>query len=68
MFQVRVADLASIVERLELAGHSLYAAPREAWRRWGDREGGRREIVVQDPDGYLVMLAQNLGERALSDA
>jgi hypothetical protein len=68
MFQVSVGDVSGLVERLERAGHSLYCGPRDAWRRWGDREGGRREIVVQDPDGYLIMLAQNLGERPLSNA
>lgn len=68
MFQVFVARLAEIEAALAQAGQSLYAGPREVWRRWGDREGGKREIVVQDPDGYLVMLAEDLGERPLPDA
>ena len=38
---------------------------REVWRRYGDIEGGRREIFVLDPDGYLVMLARDLGTRPL---
>lgn len=66
MFQVFVERLADIEVRLKRAGRPLYAGAREVWRRWGDREGGKREIVVQDPDGYLVMLAEDLGERPLS--
>lgn len=66
MFQVFVADLAPIAAALATAGVRLTAGPREVWRRWGDREGGKREIVVQDPDGYLVMIAEDLGERPLS--
>ena len=66
MFQVFVDDLQDIQAVLRPTGQPLYAGPREVWRRWGDREGGKREIVVQDPDGYLVMLAQNLGERPLA--
>jgi len=31
----------------------------------GDRESGQQEVFGQDPDGYLLMLAQNVGERAL---
>jgi hypothetical protein len=31
----------------------------------GDREAGQREVFVQDPDGYLVMIAHDLGERPL---
>ena len=66
MFQVYVDGLPEIAEALTRSGHPLVAGPREVWRRWGDREGGKREIVVQDPDGYLVMLAEDLGERPLS--
>jgi hypothetical protein len=39
---------------------------RDVWRRIGDRIGGQREIFLQDPDGYLVMVAQDLGERPLA--
>jgi catechol 2,3-dioxygenase-like lactoylglutathione lyase family enzyme len=66
MFQVYVDELQDILAALTQKGCALYAGPREVWRRWGDREGGKREIVVQDPDGYLVMLAQDLGERPLA--
>ncbi len=66
MMQIYIDDLDRIMARLSKAGWPLYAGPREVWRRWGDREGGKREIFVQDPDGYLVMLAEDLGERPLS--
>ncbi len=33
----------------------------------GDRMGGQQEFLVQDPDGYLVMVAQRIGERPLED-
>ncbi|GMG82757.1 VOC family protein [Paralimibaculum aggregatum] len=65
MFQIAVAGLEPIIGRLEQAGWPLHAGPREAWRRIGDREGGRREIAVLDPDGYLLMLAEDLGSRPL---
>lgn len=65
MFQIGVDDLAAVEKALAAAGWPLYASPREVWREVGDRESGSREIFVQDPDGYLVMLAEDLGERAL---
>ena len=65
MFQLEVASVAEIVAALAAASWPLHNGPREVWRRWGDREGGRREIAVQDPDGYLVMVAERLGERPL---
>ena len=66
MFQVYVADLAKMMTALATARWPLHGGPREVWRRWGDREGGQREIFVQDPDGYLIMVAETLGERSLS--
>jgi catechol 2,3-dioxygenase-like lactoylglutathione lyase family enzyme len=67
MFQVYVDNLAQVAEALSAGGWPLYAPIREVWRRWGDREGGQRELFVQDPDGYLIMVAQHIGERPLSD-
>jgi len=66
MFQVYVDDIDAVSAALAAEGIKLYAGPREVWRSYGDREGGQREIFVQDPDGYLVMIAQNIGERLLS--
>ncbi len=67
MFQIYVEALAPIVDALAASGRSLYAPIREVWRRWGDREGGQRELFVQDPDGYLIMVAEHIGERPLAD-
>jgi hypothetical protein len=67
MFQVYVADIGPIQRSLEMVGWPLYAGPRDVWRVVGDREAGQREIFVLDPDGYLVMLAHDLGERPLSE-
>ena len=47
-------------------GDQLTPAEREIWRRTGDVESGQREVFVQDPDGYLLMLAQNIGTRPIS--
>ncbi|MGH7155209.1 MAG: bleomycin resistance protein [Acetobacteraceae bacterium] len=65
MMQVYVDDLEPIRAALAAAGWPLYLAPREIWRRTGEREGGQREMFVQDPDGYLLMIAQMIGERAV---
>ncbi len=67
LFQVFVDDTRPIVTRLAERGVPLHTGPRDVWRRYGDREGGKREIAVQDPDGYLVMLAADLGERPLPE-
>lgn len=67
MFQVYVDNLDEIQSTLKRAKIDLHTGPRETWRNWGDREGGAKEIFVQDPNGYLLMIAQHIGERPLSD-
>jgi len=65
MLQVNVDSIEPIQRSLEAAGSPLYAGPREVWREVGGRQIGQREIFVLDPDGYLVMVAHDLGERPL---
>ena len=63
--QVYLRDVDAVAARVVAAGVRFYVEPREKWRDWGDRLGGQREFLVQDPDGYLVMVVQRLGERPL---
>ncbi|KQT53643.1 glyoxalase [Methylobacterium sp. Leaf456] len=62
-FQIMVDRLAPILTALDAARWPLFEAPSEAWYRIGPMEGGQRECLVQDPDGYLVRLAESLGQR-----
>ena len=68
MFQIYVASIEPIVAALAAAKWPLYRPPRDQWRRIGDREGGQREFFVQDPDGYLIMVAHDLGDREIGRA
>ena len=65
--QVYVADVDAMAQAMIAAGVPFYVGLREKWRDWGDRLGGQREFLVQDPDGYLVMVVQRIGERDLAD-
>lgn len=65
MLQVYVASIEPVQHSLGGADWPLYAGPCDVWREVGDRKAGQREIFVQDPDGYLVMFAHDLGERPL---
>jgi len=61
--QMTVESIAPILAALEVAGWALHEEPNEAWYRIGDHEGGQREFLVQDPDGYLLRFAEDLGTR-----
>lgn len=64
-FQIEVAELAPIAARLEAAGIVPFRALHEAWYREGDVEHGQSQLLVQDPDGYLLRFVEVLGERAV---
>lgn len=61
--QTVVPDLGRVLAGLEGAGWPLYMAPEERWYRAGAQESGVRQVLVQDPDGYLLRLQQPLGLR-----
>ena len=63
-FQIAAQDIDPIVNALKAAGWPLYREPYEARYRLGDNvESSSREFLVQDPDGYLVRFAQNIGRK-----
>lgn len=63
MFQLYLQRLEPVLSRLAAQEWPLYLGPREVWRQVGDQEHGQREVFVQDPDGYLLMLAEHIGTR-----
>ncbi|MBO3759149.1 VOC family protein [Ciceribacter sp. L1K22] len=65
--QIWVPDVLAVIDRLTSAGISLYLPLEERWYRRDDAEVGNRQFVVADPDGYLLRLFEDLGERALTD-
>lgn len=62
--QIEVRDLDGILARLRAAGIPLFRPVEEAWYRAGDAYSGNRQFLVQDPDGYLLRLFQDLGLNA----
>lgn len=63
--QIFVADVGAVHATVTSADYPLYVPLREIWRDWGDVQGGQREFLIQDPDGYLIMVAERIGTRPL---
>ncbi len=63
-FQIMVAQVDPLLERLHRAGITLFAGVEEKWYRKDQHHVGNRQFLVQDPDGYLLRFAQDLGERS----
>ncbi len=66
--QIEVDDLAPILARLEAAGIPLFRPVEEAWYRAGEGYSGNRQFLVQDPDGYLLRMFEDLGQRMLPES
>ena len=63
MFQIYLQKLELVLSLLLARSWPIYLGPREIWRQVGENDHGHREVFVQDPDGYLLMLAEHLGVR-----
>jgi uncharacterized glyoxalase superfamily protein PhnB len=61
--QIAVADADAVVARLAEAGWPLSMEAEDRWYRAGSSDVGQRQLLVQDPDGYLLRLAEDLGTR-----
>ena len=61
--QICIPDVGAIGERLAAEGWPLFREVEDAWYKRGAEYVGARELVVQDPDGYLLRFSQNLGVR-----
>ena len=61
--EIQVAPLDAVWERITQAQWPIFVEPEEKWYRAGDVEIGVRQFLVQDPDGYLVRLQEEIGER-----
>ncbi|MGJ4966516.1 bleomycin resistance protein [Bradyrhizobium sp. HKCCYLRH3061] len=62
-FQIIVEDVSPMLDRLARANWPLFQPCRDAWYQVGEQARGQRQFLVQDPDGYLLRFAQDLGMR-----
>lgn len=61
--QIRVDDADAVATALEAAGVPLFAPSETRWYRAGEEEAGVRQVLVTDPDGYLLRFQSSLGRR-----
>lgn len=62
-FQILVDDVELLANRLGRHGIDLFAEMETSWYRIDESERGQREILVQDPDGYLLRFSEHIGDR-----
>jgi len=64
-FQIDTDNVQGIVASLSQYNYPLKRNIKDSWYRSGNKEYGCREILVMDPDGYLLRFSQDTGERVV---
>ena len=66
-FQIEIADVDDLYQKLKDMDYPLYMEIEEKWYRTGDTMGGNKQFLVQDPDGYLLRFFTHLGEKPIEE-
>ena len=66
-FQIEIADVDSLYQKLADMGYPLFMEIEEKWYRTGDTMGGNRQFLIQDPDGYLLRFFTHLGDKPFEE-
>jgi len=59
-FQLEVSNLDEIYNNLKSANYKITFDIEENWYRQDDKLLGNREFLIQDPDGYLLRLFEDI--------
>ena len=62
-FQLEVENVDEIYSNLKNKNYKIAFEIEENWYRQGDKLLGNKEFLVQDPDGYLIRISQDLGQK-----
>ena len=67
-FQIEISNLDTLIAKIEASKLTYFREPEEQWYRINTIEEGVKELLIQDPDGYLLRFQQYLGEREISES
>ncbi len=63
-FQIDTDNVEKLVESLKSHNYPLRRDLQDSWYKKGNMLRGFRQILVQDPDGYLLRFSQEIGEKS----
>lgn len=62
-FQIETDDVQGIVNSLQKSNYPIKRGVKDSWYKVKKTLHGCREILVLDPDGYLLRFSQGLGQK-----
>ncbi|MBR0309540.1 MAG: hypothetical protein IJQ97_01525, partial [Paludibacteraceae bacterium] len=62
-FQLEVDNIDSLYNKLKENDYKIAFEMKENWYRQDNKLLGNKEFLIQDPDGYLLRFAEDLGEK-----
>lgn len=62
-FQINTDNVQKLSNSLKENNYPLRRDVKDSWYKVGNILSGCRQILVQDPDGYLLRFSQNIGEK-----
>lgn len=63
--QIQISMVDVLYEQVLSSDADVVIAIEEKWYRVNSKEGGNRQFVVSDPDGYLLRFYTDLGSRPI---
>jgi hypothetical protein len=64
-FQIDTNDVGKLSDNLKKENYPLRQDMQDNWYTVGEIQRGKKEILVQDPDGYLLRFSQDIGEKSV---
>lgn len=62
-FQIDTTDVDALYKKVQASSATVFLPIEEKWYRAHGTYLGNRQFIVQDPDGYLLRFAQDIGTR-----
>lgn len=64
-FEIATSSVESLMASLSKNNYPLFRPVIEEWYRVNNTLRGNKQFLVQDPDGYLLRFAENMGTKPL---
>lgn len=62
-FQINTDDISPIIDSIAKYNYPLKRGVKDSWYQVDNMLYGCREILIMDPDGYLLRFSQGLGKK-----